>query len=88
MRRGIGTQLPSMRIERTLVPYSTISRELPTTPVEVWTEFGMTSSVRAVQPAKASSPMVVMPSGRTTRVTVLLLANADAPISTVPASTA
>ena len=88
MRRGIGTQLPSMRIERTLVPYSTISRELPTTPVEVWTEFGMTSSVRAVQPAKASSPMVVTPSGRTTRVTVLLLANADAAISTVPASTA
>ncbi len=87
MRRGIGTQLPSMRIERILVPYSTTSRELPTTPLERSIESGMTRSVSAVQPAKASSPMVVTPSGSTTRVSDLLLANAEAPISTVPART-
>ena len=87
MRRGIGTQLPSMRIERTFVPYSTNSTELPTTPVEVSTESGMTSSVRAAAPLKASSPIVLTPSGRTTRVSVLLLAKAEAPTSTVPART-
>jgi len=69
-----------MRIEVTLEPYSTSSRELPTTPLERSTDSGMTSSVRAVVPAKASSPMTFRPSGRTTRVSVLLLANALAPI--------
>ena len=83
----MGTQLPSMRIEVTLEPYSTSSRELPTTPLERSTDSGMTSSVRAVAPAKASSPMTLRPSGRTTRVSVLLLANAVAPILTVPART-
>ena len=76
-----------MRIELTLVPYSTTSRELPTTPVERSTESGMTSSVKALVPANASSPITFSPSGRTTRVSVLLLAKAVAPISTVPART-
>ena len=76
-----------MRIERTFVPYSTTSRELLTTPVERSTESGMTSSVRALHSAKASSPMTLRPAGRTTRVSVLLARNAAAPISTVPART-
>ena len=72
---------------RTCVPSSMVSRPVPVSPRATSTEAGITMSTRFAQPSKASSLIVVSPSGRMTRRSDVAFSKAPAPTVVVPAAT-
>ena len=64
-----------------------VSRPVPVSPRATSTEAGIAMSTRFAQPSKASSLIVVSPSGRMTRRSDVAFSKAPAPTAVVPAAT-